>query len=118
MTGLDHHYNLSPLAAAELDVAYYVTPGGWVPVHIGGTKTILVETMPDTACQGCPLAAYSHILRAIPARHGAYEKLCTVPFLRAGKLALDSLMQYRGCGATDSDYARAKRLMKRERRSA
>lgn len=99
-------------------VAYYVTPGGGVPVHIGGAKNILVETMPETACQGCPLAAYSHILRAIPGRPYDFEKLCTIPFLRAGKLTLESLMQYRGCGAKDDDYAKAKRLLKKETRVA
>ena len=112
------HQDLRLLDLVPGQVAYYVTPGGWVPVHIGGTITILVETIPDTACQGCPLAAYSHILRAIPGQRGAYEKLCTVPFLRTGKLALESLMQYRGCGAKDDDYVRAKQLIERNKKVA
>lgn len=99
-------------------VGYYVTPGGWVPVIIGTTRCLGALNVPDTACGKCPLAAYSHILREISGHIGAFEKLCTLPFLHDGKLTLEALMQYRGCGAKDSDYAKAKRLLKKETRVA
>lgn len=58
------------------------------------------------------------ILREIPGCKGAFRKLCTIPFLRDGKLSLSSLMQYRGCGAKDNDYAQAKKMLGRKRRVA
>jgi hypothetical protein len=110
---LDPEYKLSLLAGFE--VAYYVAPGGWVPLYVGDTTTVLANSMPEAVCTGCPLAAYSHVLRAALRCPHVYEKLCTIPFVRGGKISLEALMQYQGCGAKDSDYARARKLVSRGR---
>jgi len=109
-------HDLRLLELVPGQVGYYVTPGGWVPVPIGTTKALGDQDVPDPACCKCPLAAYSHILRELPGHSGAFEKLCTIPFLRDRKLTLESLMQYQGCGAKNSDYVQAKKLLGRGRR--
>lgn len=109
-------HDLRLLELVPGQVGYYVTPGGWVPVPIGTTRCLGTLDVSEAACRKCPLAAYSHIMREVYGCINAFEKLCTIPFLRDRKLTLGALMQYRGCGAKDDDYVQAKQLLRIGRR--
>lgn len=91
------------------EVGYIWTEDGHIPLLIGETKAVLGTRMNDKFCYECPLASYSHVLRKIGPHY--YEKLCTIPFIKSGKVPLLQLIKGGGCGAKGTDYKEARTLL-------
>lgn len=91
------------------DVGYVNLEDGLTPILIGQTKAVLGTRMNNDFCFQCPLASYSHVLRKTHPH--TYEKLCTIPFVKSGKVPLLQLMKNSGCGAKSTDYKEARKLL-------
>ncbi|EGJ50281.1 hypothetical protein [Desulfocurvibacter africanus] len=89
---------------------------GWRPIWVPRANLMIKsDDMPESACQGCPLAAYWHPM--VPyafmsnGRAYSFEKLCTIPLIKAGLILLREHMRSGGCGAKSDDYVQAVKLL-------